>query len=663
MSTVQPITPYQPTPGVLAALNSSPRQPQYPTTLSLVSTTPTQTSSDFGAIRQLPVNVLTTMASQQALQNNLQTAAQKLARGIIEGPGGATLAQLSQPGQFIKPGAGEFLQKLMQNNPTLPFTKVASRVLFTGNGGVTSPAAIVQNVSAQLSSVNNSIKQATSILTNTGVLTGNENPIQAAGSIMAATVAGANTVASILSVPQTVASALGSANSLIGNAMAAGTFAAGLADKAASGIDGIVSSINSITSNTLGSLSSGITDFLQKSPIGNLSALVSPLAGTMQNAFNLAEQAFGSLKANLPNNLGGLPEIVNLQASKALSSIRDHDLAADELINAEALFAEARKALTFDQSASVLQAVRDAESKISQAKQKLASTASAIMQGTNTITSQLGTSLFGGASAQALNTIATAGASGLLNLPTSLNTGLNSIPGGSGAFLNQISGATSNIMDTVKNVSANLPGQLSSAANILANPSRLAGDLVNNATQALGSITGNLTQNFNNVGNSINTALSGATGAINAISGAANSGVAGLASKMISSLTSFGDAPGQIKNAITAINTFGQVKAAMSSVIDATMDVRVPPPVFEEIMPTFEPNKYTQAQVNAQDTINELFAEREIANNNYINAVEAANESNAPEDWTEVDNAWEELNNIDERIKAAQNSYETLIAL
>lgn len=663
MSTVQPITPYQPTPGVLAALNSAPQQPKFPTTLSLVSTTPTQTSSDFNAIPQLPVNVLTTLSSQQAFENNLQTDEEKINRGIIEGPGGATLQQLSQPGQFIKPGAGEFLQKLRQNNPALPFTKIASKNMFTGSGGVTTPAAMISNVSAQLGSINNSLKQATSILTNAGVLTGKEGPIQAAGAIMASTVAGASTVAQILSSPQSVASAIGSANSLIGNAMAAGTFAAGLADKAANGVDGIVSSINSITSASLSTLSSGITGFLQKSPIGNLSALVSPLAGAMQNAFNLAEQSFGSLKANLPNNLGGLPEIVNLQASKELSSIRNHDLAAEELINAETIFAEARKALTFDQSASALDAVRQAEAKISQAKQKLASTASSIMQGTDALTSQLANSIFGGASAQSINSIVTAGASGLLNLPTSLNTALNAIPGGAGSFINQIGSNAANIMDTVKNVTANLPGPLSGAASILGDPTQLSGDLVNNAKQALGSITNSITQNFNTVGNSVNAALSGATGALNAITGAANSGVAGLASKMVSSLTSLGDAPGQIKNAITAVNTFGQVKAAMSSVIDASMDVRVPPPVFEEITPSFEPDQYTQAQVTAQDTLNELFAEREVANNNYVSAVEAANNTNSPEDWNEVDNAFAELNAIDERIQAAQASYENLISL
>lgn len=659
MSSVQPITPYQPTTGVLAALQAAPTQPKHPTTASLISTVPTQGISDYNAIPQLPGNTITTLASQQAYGNILLTKQEKLELGVLDGYGGATLDQLSQRGQYVKPGAGEFLQQLMQENPTLPFTKLASRVCLTGSGGVATPASLIKNTNAQLDSISTNISNVTTDLTNGGVLTGNETPTQSSGVIMAATVVGAQDMIALLSNPKAVPAVVGSSGSIIGNAIASGSYASSAADRTANGVDGVVTSLSSITNGVLNTLSSGITDFAQRAP-GGLASIVSTTSGIMQSAFNIAEKSFGSLKAGIPNTIGGLTEVFNLQPSKTVTAVLNQTIASEELLAAEAEFSSAKKALNFDDSPAALDAVRTAEAKISQAKQKLAAAANNIVQG-NAAAADGISAFFAGASAQAVSSIANATASGALNAPTSENTGLNSIPGGAGAFMNQLGNATSNIVGTIKSAASNLSSAVGSVADALTNPAKLAGDIVNNAKQALGSITDKITGGLGNVAGAVNTAINGAAGVANSLSSAATTGISGLASQMISSLTSLGDAPGQIKNAITALNTYQDVKAVMSSVLNSAMDSRVPPPSFEEVKPSFKPDKYAKAQVMAQEKLDELLAKRsDIAFkiNQYSEQYEFTKQASI---LPQIEGFQAELAAVDVQIREAQKSYERLI--
>lgn len=660
MSNVQPLSPEEPTLSVQLALEAAPPQPLTPTNSTLSATTPTQTATTYSAVKQLPENILTALTSQQAVNNNTISKTAKINSGIIDGAAGVTLQQLSVPGQYIKPGAGEFIQRLTKENPALPFNKSATNVLMTGQGGVGSPENLLRNTGAQLSAVKNSITTATTSLTNNGTLTGRENPTQVSGVIFAATAVGVGAVTAALKNPGSVAAAVGGVSNQIGNAITSGTFAAGLADKISNGVAGVATSISSIASGAVGALSSGISSFVSKTA-GGIKALVGSVAGVMQNAFNVAEQSFGSLKADVPNSLGGLPETKDIQVSKTLSLVREHDIATEELAAAESLLGQAKKAYTFEESAETYSALREAEAKYAAAKQRVALSSNKVLQGAGAQGSQQ-TSIFGSISAQQVTALGAAAASGSINAPNTENTGVNAIPGGLGAFASQIGGAASNILDTIKNVagtvSANIPGAMAA----LTNPKQLVGNLITNVKDRLSGVAAGIGASITNLGNIVNTTVANAGAAFNKLTGSAKAATTGLVSNIESTLAGLGNAPGQIKAATLATGTYASTQAVVSSTLNAALDPKVPPPTFEVVQPTFTPDQYQQAQLEAQQVISELVAQREFAAYQVDQLVEKFAQTRNVDLIDAIDAAKQELAVIDVQIIAAQENYDRLIS-
>lgn len=649
MSNVQPLTPYKPNLAVQLANQSSPNRPQYPTNPSLSATAPTQVVNDFSAIKQLPPQTVTAMVSQQAVNNGNLSESEKISKGIIKGPAGVSLQQLSQPGQAVKPGAGAFLQSLQQQVPTLNFNKVASNVLMTGSNGVGSPQNLVNNVAAQVSAVNNSIQKATSGLTNGGILNGKENATQVAGVVMAAATLGVGVVTSALKNPVAAISSVGGVGNELGKAITSGNFAAGLADSIGNGLTGIASSLSDIGKNVLGGLSKGLTDIASKAA-GGLKSLVSGLGGVAQNAFNIAEKSFGQLKAGVPNFLGGLPNIETPQ-SATVSLALDLTRAFDELTEAETELTQAKKAFKFEESAETYDALKKAESRVSAASQK-------VNQIGNKVRSGGAGDPLGLTSAQNLSKIASAAASGQLNTPTTDNTGVNSLPGGIGAFANQLGLGQSNAVKSLQS----LGSQASSFASNLANPAKFAGNIVNNLSQTLQSTASGIAASVAGKINSVAGAIGGLQNAASNLLGSASSALGGAMASIKGALGSLGNAPGQLKSAIMASDTFAKVKAVVNSTLSAGLDKGVPVPTFEEVIPKPKVNEYQQAQTDAQNNLTQLLSEREFKQYQLDLLSEEYQKNQSPVLLPEIESMQAEIATIDTQIIAAQEKYNKLVS-
>jgi hypothetical protein len=649
MSDVQPLTPYQPNLAVQLANQSSPNRPQHPTTPSVSATAPAQVVNQFNAVKQLPPQTVTAMLSQQAVNNGNLSESEKINKGILKGPAGVSLQQISQPGNAVKPGAGAFLQSLQQQVPTLNFNKVASNVLMTGSNGVGSPQNLVNNVAAQVSAVNNSIQKATSGLTNSGILNGKENATQVAGVVMAAATLGVGAVTSALKNPVAAISAVAGIGNELGKAITSGNFAAGLADSIGSGLTGIASSLSDIGKNALGGLSKGLTDIANKA-VGGIKSLISGLGGVAQNAFNLAEKSFGQLKAGVPNFLGGLPNIEAPQ-NATVSLALDLTRAFDELSEAETELVQAKKAFKVEESAEVYDALKKAEARVSAASQK-------VNQIGNKVRSGGAGDALGLTSAQNLSTLASAAASGQLNTPTTENTGVNSLPGGIGAFANQLGLGQSN---AVKSLQA-LGSQATALASNLANPAKLAGNIVNNLSQTLQSTVAGVAANVAGKINSVAGAIGGLQNAASNLLGSASTALGGAMAGIKGALGSLGNAPGQLKSAIMASDTFAKVKSAMTSTFSAGLDKGVPAPTFEEIIPKPKVNEYQQAQTDAQNNLTQLLSEREFKQYQLDLLSEEYQKNQSPVLLPEIESMQAEIATIDTQIIAAQEKYNSLIS-
>lgn len=645
MSNIQPLTPYEPTTSVLLANRAAPLTPKTPTNVSLVSTVPPQSISTFSAVRQLPSNVLTTIASQQAVNNSNLSTNEKINQGVIDGVG-ATFQQLSMPGQAMKPGAGKFAQSLRQRTPGLPLDKLATPVLMTGSNGVNNANNLVRNNAAQLGAIASSVKTATTNLTNNGTLTGKEGPTQVGGVILAASLFGSAAVTAALKNPSTVASTVGGIGNALGNAITSGNFAAGMADKALSGMSGLATSLSGLAKSAAGTIGGGIA------------SIAAGAGGLLQKAFNIAEKSFGSMKANKPNVLGGLPELEDLPLSATANTMRQNEVVRAELEAAETDLQTARSLYALNDSEYNYGLLRSAEETYASATRKAAQYANKIISGA--APTQSG-NIAGGISTQTLTTAAAAAASGLLTSPSTSNSGVNAVPGGLGAFASQISGAATSVVSSIKNVVLGTASLVPGAISKLSNPTELVGNLVNNLKQTVSNISGNLSQGINNISNAIGTTIDNARTAVNSIVGGAASAATGLVANVTSALSSLGNSPGQVKAAVLATDTYAATKTVMNATLNSMLDPKVPPPIFDDAVVVAKVNTQQEAQVKAQIAIENLIAERELKSYKLSSLTTTYYENQQANLIPVMDGLRDEIDALDIKIIAAQQNYNRIV--
>lgn len=622
INNVQPITPHLPTIGVMLVNEFCSNPPKHITNGAVMSTAPFVPSSENSFAKLLPSHTLSALVSQHAVYNNNLSPEEKLKKGVITGSAvGATLSQLAGPGNILKPGVDEFIMKLKNKTPTLPDKKILSNAVFTGDMGVKSLDSLKTNTSAQVTSVTNAMQKATTELTNKGVITGKESPTQISGVVMAAAAVGAGAVANLLSNPGSLASTL-SSNSDIGKLIAGGNFAGNLADKFSS--PGLASSVEAFASNAAKQLGAGVT------------GLLAGASSLGQKAFALAEKSFGTLKAGAANFLKGATGLSS--SSNPLNAVTSVEKAVEEKLSAEKALNQAKNLYKATGSPDSLAALREAETKFAGMEQQVKKLSSSLASG--------GAAALAGIGAQQVGQIASA-ANNLL--PNSSNTGSNVFPAGIATFANVVQTNVSTAFSNVKNLVQGIPGGITS----------LAGNLKNNLT--------NMATNAAPGAGAVTTTVQTLTGQspAGAIQNIATTLKAGPVALLSSAAAMVGGIGGKLKLPSLGEDTFAQVKVAMESTLNKTLDPKVPIPNFNEIT-AFKakgiPAKQAAVQA-ASDKIEELRVKRKLKTDELGKAItkdiEYASKHSSP-DASLINNITKihsEIAEIDKKFKSAQDDY------
>lgn len=537
MSNVQPLSPELPSTAILNINAASANAAITQTTPVLASTVQSINCNTYSRTNIVTSDVVTTLMSQQAAMTSGLTEQEKLASGIV-GTIGVSFNQLSSPGQCMKPGSGEFVKDLITANPNVPLEKNASAIVYSGDSGVTDSQSLNNNISAQTKAFNDSIQKANTDLITEGVISGNENSTQTTGIILASAMVG------VAAVKSFVSSGASSISSGISSLVASGNFASSLADKLKSGSQGLSSSLE------------GLKD--KFSDLGfNIKNL--NLFGTKQQAFLVAEQSFGELKANVPNVLGGGESAATESATGVVKTVLDYSTAKEELLYAEKLLLQAESNYNNEPSETNLNAIRSAEEKVSRAKQKLAQLETNTVNEAKSFASTISSELSSQVAAPLAN---------------SSNTGINALPGGLGALANTISSSVSSSLSSVKS---------------LIDGSQSSGSLNEKISSSLKSLSNSIGDKFSSI----------------------KTNLAASVSKFKSSLSSIGSQDGQVKTSTLADDTYKETKEVVNSVVGATLDPRVPLPVFNEMVSSAPPELQMLVKTSSQKTIEQLKAKRE----------------------------------------------------
>jgi len=188
---------------------------------------------------------------------------------------------------MIKPGSATLVQSLISAGKT-PQQALPSS-LFTGIGGVQNLTQMATNVTGQAFGVVRNLQQSQRALQQIGVLSGKESSVQSLGSVMATATQGIAKVTSTLRTVQGVTNianlAVAGASGNVLGAIAAGTFAASLAQSKVKGLAGINQALNAANR------------------IQSLSGLNMAARGIAAAAFDKILGGFKPLKPGLPQNL------------------------------------------------------------------------------------------------------------------------------------------------------------------------------------------------------------------------------------------------------------------------------------------------------------------------------------------------------------------------
>lgn len=359
----QPAQQPQPSAGVIAASAASAGLPGPKTFPSLVATAPNIPSLKTAGGTTLSAPTVQGLISQQAVAGQSLNEAGKIQSGIV-GPYGTTLSQLGLPGQSIKPGAETLINALRRVG--MPGDRAASKVLMTGNYGVSDYANLVSNKPAQAGAIVQGLEQGLQGLSRTGIIQGGETSTQVAGVVQAAANFGVAKVTEVLKDPASAVSgitrgltggaastltglsnfsnplnnqlsqfgsglikgqSIGSAFPNIGTAINGGNFTGLLADKFNSGATGVVTSIQGLVGSNISSLASvqNITGGFN-SVLGGASGLTGNLNGLLGNfgGLNNINAVTGQLTSSVTGLLSGsgsISSVTNLLGGGGLSSL------------------------------------------------------------------------------------------------------------------------------------------------------------------------------------------------------------------------------------------------------------------------------------------------------------------------------------------------------
>jgi hypothetical protein len=617
---VAPLAPPQPPAATQAVLDSAPSAPTTPVSTSV---TAANANVPIPSKNALPTPTTLAMVSQNAVNNAGLSTAAATAQGVV-GAGVSTVTQMMNAG-LMKPGADVIVNRALQAG--LPPDKAISSNLLTGVLGASTPQQLLNNVGAQASAFVQNVNQGVQQLQSTGALTPNLAPTQMAGMAMAVANQGISTVTQALG---------GNAQAVakIGNDLASGNFAGGLADKLSSGgagvaasiggaINGAITAAGSAISGAVGALGgalggvagalggalSGATGALGgaagalSGAAGAIGGAVSGLLGSIQGkagqlvslseqAFRGIESSFTSFKANIPNvGGGGNPVLPQSDVVKKFANIAQLEKEVKEASNT--YFADK----TDDNKAAWDAALQ----KLKQANQELEKDAKGIVAGAAT---GLPSAAGGVINAQNMQGLANKITGGIGEVATSATSGLNALPGGIGAMVNTVKNAipgtaTANPLAQIGST-LGLGGAAGSLSGLLQGSSPAAG-LVNSLS---GAVSGSLTKAAGGLA-SLPNALSAPNISLDVVKGDLTKSVGGITGKLNAGLGALGTSAGAFKIPTIATGTFNN-NAIVAKAGSLVGDSSIPAPVFTpEENKQEEPNEQLSALEQAYQKVQE----------------------------------------------------------
>lgn len=492
----------------------------------------------------LPSTTNVSLISQQATNNSLLSAAEQKAKGLV----GANIASLSQmvTGGLVKPGADIIAQRKLDAG--FPAQTAISNNLLTGAKGAQNAVQLLNNSSAQAGAFVSAVNKGVAQLQNTGAITANLAPTQVAGMAMAAANQGIATVTSALG-------GNASALSKIGNDIASGNYASGLADKLSSGLNGVGASIGGVLAGAADAVSNAI-----KGAAGSLQSMA-------EQAFRGIEASFKSLKGNIPNTLGGGNPVIQLSDTvKSVSNVESLTEDVKEKINAYYADKTDENKAAWDEAE---QKLKQAIAQVQKQSQNNIGSASGGLD-PSAITSALSGSL----NSQNLNALASKVTSAAGQLATTATSGLNAIPGGVGSVMNTVLNSSS-MIDT--------SNPLTSAAKAVGGS---ASTLINNATNStqglVGALSGTVTSSLKNLGANIpnvGSALNAPASAVAALQGDLGKVSGAINGQLMSKLGGLGSLSSELKTPTIATGTFNDT-ALVAKAGSLVGDASIPAPVF-----------------------------------------------------------------------------------
>jgi hypothetical protein len=558
--------PAAPSPAVAAANASTGSSPvTSPVTAAVAATVPPSAAISAA----LDKNTTGTMVAQLSTLAASGPAADavKLGAGVVQtatGPVAAIGAMAQSPAQLeacgvIKPGAAALINNLVEGGKTIQ--QACTPNLFTGKDGVSNLASYVNNPVAQVAGAVQTLTQAQTALTQTGLITGKESGTAIAGLVMsAATVGIQNTVNLVSNAAGAVA---GAVNSAISNVVGAATGA----------LNTVLGSAASLVSagNFAGNLASTVTGGLSSiatSLTGMAKGAVAGISGLLDSAKGVAGSAFAAISGALPTLSVGVPQNIKEITEKAQAAAQ----------------APAANTLTGALS-SVTGGITGALSSVTGG---ITGALSSVTGGlTSTISGVVGSVTSGVTGAIAG---VTGAVSGLLKTATgitsNLSTGLASLPGG-GAVASIVNNAVGAI-NSVPGVSAvtGLIGQATSITNGISNLASVNPLASSGALNAVTGAAGALTKGLDDL-------KSGKLSLASLASAGLPAGAAAELNAAISSMSSGGAV--QIKLPTVAVNTTdrGELTQSITSLLGSA---KIP-------MPNFEGNPATLGKTQSESSI------------------------------------------------------------
>jgi len=279
------------------------------------------------ALSQMAVDAATGPA-KDAVKQGIAVVTEGSNKVLAVGAFAMNPQQMEQSG-LIKPGSAPLINSLISSGKT-PQQSLPSS-LFTGIAGVQNLTQLATNVTGQAYGVVRNLQQSQRALQQVGLLSGKESSVQSLGSVMATATQGIAKVTSTIRTVQGLSNianaAVAGANGNVLGAIAAGTFAASLAQSKVKGLAGINQALGAAGKiQTLGGLNAaakGIAAAAFDKILGGFKPLK---PGVPQNLYNIARQnlvsSIGQASVNTllggPSVGGNLSEIAASVASNTL---------------------------------------------------------------------------------------------------------------------------------------------------------------------------------------------------------------------------------------------------------------------------------------------------------------------------------------------------------